>query len=73
MRSSFAHARLLGPVLAIALAACEPPAPDHTAARLECLRGCAGKKDACILGAQSAPQIQQCDEQNQACVGSCPP
>jgi len=73
MPSPFARGRLLGPVLIAAVAACEPSAPEHTAAKLECLRGCASKKDACILGAQTAPQIRQCDEQNQTCVESCPP
>ena len=71
--------RLLGPLtmaiplsLTQLLAACEPTGRDDTPARLECLRGCAVQKDTCILTAQSAIQVQQCDSQNQACFQQCP-
>ena len=55
-----------------AVAACQAAGPDHTAERLQCLRGCASQKDACIVSAQSAAQVQQCDGQNQQCVAPCP-
>lgn len=71
--------RLLDPLtmaMALALtpplAACEPAGRDDTPARLECLRGCAAQKDTCILTAQFATQVQQCDSQNQTCFRQCP-
>jgi hypothetical protein len=69
---SLARTALLALALTPLGAACGPPAPDHSEEKLQCLRGCAAQKDACILGAQVAAQIQQCDGQNQACVGTCP-
>lgn len=58
--------------LGLACAGCEPGGPDHAPEKIECLRGCAAQKDACILQAHVAAQVQQCDGQNRACVASCP-
>lgn len=73
-RTALLAAALTSIALAVSLAcaACEPPGPDHTAEKIQCLRACAAQKDTCIINAKIAAHIQQCDGQNQACVETCP-
>jgi hypothetical protein len=40
--------------------------------RLNCLRNCALDNDDCMLSAQTAPDIQGCDTDNQECTRDCP-
>jgi len=69
---SLARTALLALALTPLAAACGPPGPDLTEEKLQCLRGCAVQKDSCIINAHVAAEVQQCDGQNQACVGRCP-
>jgi hypothetical protein len=39
--------------------------------QLDCYRGCGTEKDACILAATTAAQIQACDSRSARCTASC--
>jgi hypothetical protein len=54
-------------VLAQLVTACFGP----TEAQLGCYQGCGSEKDACILAATNATQIQACDVRSSRCTATC--
>jgi len=54
-------------VLAQPATACFEPSEQQ----LGCYRGCSAEKDACILEAMTAAQIQACDLRSQRCSATC--
>lgn len=54
-------------MLALPATACFGPTEEQ----LDCYRGCGAEKDACILAAMTAAQIQACDLRSARCSASC--
>jgi len=54
-------------VLVVATSCYMPPSESE----ILCYQGCAQQKDACMLAATTAAQIQGCDQQSAHCSGGC--
>lgn len=55
-------------VLMLALAGCKMGPSDE---EVRCYQACARDKDACMLSASTAEQIQACDSRSSRCTATC--
>jgi hypothetical protein len=58
-------------LLVAALAELATACFEPSEAQLGCYRGCGAEKDACILAATTAAQIQTCDVRSSRCTATC--